>query len=81
MHNSLPSTQTRSRMCTCAALFEELIFHNDFDSSVSGALHMAGSQRTPLSPPAACVQIFLEPSQDLVIKMMGKAHSRCLLGD
>ncbi|KTG47142.1 hypothetical protein cypCar_00032479, partial [Cyprinus carpio] len=43
--------------------------------SVSGALHMAGSQRTPLSPPAACVQIFLELSQDLVIKMMGKTEN------
>lgn len=78
MHNSLPFTQTRSY--TCTTLFEELIFHNDFDS-VSGALHMAVSQGTPLSPPAACMQIFLESSQDLVIKMMGKAQSRCLLGD
>ncbi|TRZ01573.1 hypothetical protein DNTS_021172 [Danionella cerebrum] len=43
----------------------KLIFDNDFDSSVSGATHMARSQRTPLSPPDACVQIFLEPSQDL----------------
>lgn len=69
LHAALPHIFTRLSL-------RELIFFND--SSGSGALHMAVSQRTlSCFPPTTSMQNSQELFRDLVIKMMGNICSHC----
>lgn len=69
LHAALPHTIRQ-------LFLRELIFFND--SSVSGALHMADSQRTlNCFPPATSMQNSQELFQDLAIKMMSNICSHC----
>lgn len=68
-HAALPHIFTRLSL-------REFIFFND--SSGSGALHMAVSQRTlSCFPPTTSMQNSQELFRDLVIKMMGNICSHC----